>query len=202
MELKDRNFEIVAAAQDTGGEAAAGKWYDAAKATYTTLIDAGHAVSSAYQFINVPMGIWVDERGRVVRPAEPAWTTNQTMKIGEKSIVTEGEVYVNALRDWVRNGERSVYALSDDEFARRVKPRSPAEMEADASFKLAVWFHEKGKDDLAARYWHRAQELNPDDWNYHRQEWSFTPAEAGRKWRDKFDKLGRPYYPKLEMEKK
>ena len=51
-------------AQDTGGEAAAGKWYDAAKATYTTLVDPAHAVSSAFQFINVPTGVWIDERGR------------------------------------------------------------------------------------------------------------------------------------------
>jgi hypothetical protein len=197
-ELKDSNFELIAAAQDTGGDAAAGKWYDAAKATYTTLIDTKHAVSSAYQFINVPMGIWIDERGRVVRPAEPAWTSNQTMKIGEKSIVTEGEVYVSALRDWVRNGDRSSYALSDEEFARRVKPRSAAEMEADASFKLAVWFHDTGNAELAAKYFRRAQELNPADWNYHRQDWSFTPAEAGKKWREKFDKLEQPYYPKLQ----
>jgi hypothetical protein len=198
-ELKDRNFEIVAAAQDTGGEAAAGKWYDAAKATYTTLIDTQHSISSVYQFINVPMGIWIDERGRVVRPAEPAWTTNQTMKIGDKAIVTEGELYVAALRDWVNNGEHSEYALSDDEFARRVKPRTPAEMEADASFKLAVWFHQQGNQELAGKYWQRAQQLNPDDWNYHRQEWSFTPQEAGKKWRDKFDKLDQSYYPKLEI---
>ena len=68
------------------------------------------------------MGIWIDERGRVVRPAEPAWTTNQSMKFGGKSIATEGELYVAALRDWVKNGERSAYALSDEEFARRVKP--------------------------------------------------------------------------------
>jgi len=198
-ELHDQSFEIIAAAQDTGGEAAAGKWYDAAKAAYTTLIDTQHAVSTAYQFINVPMGIWIDERGRVVRPAEPAWTTNQTMKIGEKSIVTEGEPYIAGLRDWVHNGERSRYALSDDEFARRVKPRSSAEMEADTSFKLAVWFHDHGKSELASKYWRRAQELNPDDWNYHRQDWSFTPGEAGKKWRDKFDKLDAPYYPKLDI---
>ena len=189
----------MAAAQDTGGEAAAGKWYDAAKATYTTLIDVQHAVSSACQFINVPMGIWIDERGRVVRPAEPAWTNNQNMKIGYKNIVTEGEAYVAALRDWVKNGERSVYALSDEEFARRVKPRTAAEMEADASFKLAVWFHERGNQPLAEKYWQHAQQLNPDDWNYHRQDWSFTPQEAGKKWREKFDKLDQPYYPKLDI---
>ena len=160
-----------------------------------------HAVSSAYQFINVPMGIWVDERGRVVRPAEPAWTSDQVMKItAEKSIATQGQAYVAALRDWVQNGERSPYALSDEEFARRVKPRSPGEMEADASFKLAVWFHEHGQDDLAAKYWAHAQELNPDDWNYHRQEWSFG-KDAGKKWMEKFLKLDKPYYSPLDLKK-
>ena len=145
------------------------------------------------------MGIWIDERGRVVRPAEPAWTTDQTMKIGDKSIVTEGTVYVAALRDWVSNGEKSKYYLSDEEFARRARPRTPEEMEADASFKLAVWFHQHNDSERAEKYWQRAQQLNPEDWNYHRQEWSFTPQEAGKKWRDKFDKLDHSYYPKLEM---
>ena len=79
-----------------------------------------------------------------------------------------------ALRDWVANGDESEYVLSDEEFARRVKPRSPAEMEAEASFKLAVWFQQAGDTELATKYFERAQALNPDDWNYHRQEWSFT----------------------------
>jgi len=145
------------------------------------------------------MGIWIDERGRVVRPAEPAWTTSRTDKFGGKTISIEGDQYIGALRDWVKNGDRSRFVLSDDEFARRVKPRSSAEMEADASFKLAVYFHDKGDSDLAAKYWHHAQELNPDDWNYHRQEWSFTPEEAGKKWMEKFQKLDQPYYPKLDL---
>jgi len=145
------------------------------------------------------MGIWIDEKGRVVRPAEPAWTESRTDNFGGKAIVIEGAQYVAALRDWVKNGDRSVYALSDEEFARRVKPRSAAEMEADASFKLAVYFHDNGNQELAAKYFEHAQQLNPDDWNYHRQEWSFTPKEAGKKWMDKFQKLDTPYYPKLEM---
>ena len=197
--MKDQNFGIFAAAQDIGGETAAGPWYDKAKATYTTLIDAPHAVSSAYQLINVPTGIWIDERGRVVRPAEPAWTTDQSMKFGGKGLATEGQLYVTALRDWVKNGERSPYALSDEEFARRMKPASPAAMEAEASFKLAVWFHENGEGELATKYFARAQQLNPDDWNYYRQQWSFSPKEADQKWLEKFQKTEQPYYPKLDM---
>jgi hypothetical protein len=145
------------------------------------------------------MGVWIDERGRVVRPAEPAWTTSRTDVFGGKSLVIEGDPYVAALRNWVASGDRSPYVLSDAEFARRVKPRSANDMEADASFKLAVWFQQGGKPEVAARYFERAQRLNPDDWNYHRQEWSFTPADAGRKWNEKFQKLDTPYYPKIEI---
>lgn len=145
------------------------------------------------------MGVWIDERRRVVRPAEPAWTTSRTTNFGGKALVTEGEEYVAALRNWVVNGDRSAYLLSDAEFVRRVKPRSASEMEADASFKLAVWFQQAGKPALAARYFQHAQRLNPEDWNYHRQEWSFTPEEAGRKWMEKFQKLDAPYYPKIDI---
>ena len=161
-----------------------------------------HAVSSAFQLLNVPSGVWIDERGRIVRPAEPAWTESRTDMIGGKPLLIEGAPYVAALRDWVATGDRSAFVLSDAEFARRVKPRSPAEGEAEASFKLAVWFHEAHNDELAAQYFQRAQELNPDDWNYHRQEWSFTPQDAGRKWMEKFQKLDRPYYPKLDLKPK
>jgi hypothetical protein len=155
-------------------------------------------VSSAFQFVNVPTGVWIDERGRVVRPGEPAWTSSRTDTFGGKQLVIEGDLYVEALRDWVTSGERSPYVLSDDEFARRVTPRSPAEMEADATFKLAVWFQQAGDAERAEAYFARAQQLNPDDWNYHRQEWSFGP-NAGRKWLEKFQKLDTPYYPTLQM---
>jgi hypothetical protein len=155
-----------------------------------------------FQFINVPMGVWIDEQGRVVRPAEPAWTSTRTAVYGGKALDTEGEQYVEALRDWVRNGEKSSYVLSDDEFARRVKPRSPVEMEAEATFKLAVWFQQAGDAALAAKYFERAQTLNPDDWNYHRQEWSFTPADADKKWLEKFKQTDERYYPKLQLKPK
>ncbi len=46
--MKDRNFESVAAAEDTGGEAAAGKWYDAANAPFTTPVDARPAGNPAF----------------------------------------------------------------------------------------------------------------------------------------------------------
>ena len=154
-----------------------------------------------FQFINVPMGVWIDEHGRIVRPAEPAWAATRTDVYGGKPLAIEGEAYVAALRDWVAHGDASAYVLSDEEFAARVKQRSPAEMEAEASFKLAIWFQQAGSTELAAKYFARAQALNPDDWNYHRQEWSFTPEDAGRKWLEKFKEFEKEYYPKLQLKK-
>lgn len=188
-----------------GGEADAGKWYEAAKTTFTALVDTKHTVSSAFQLVNVPSGVWIDEQGRVVRPGEPSWSTNQTFNVLNaqgKPIVAEGEKYVAALRDWVEKGDRSQYALSDEAFTARVTPRSQAEMEADASFKLAVWFQQAGQNDRASVYFDRAQRLNPNDWNYHRQHWNFEGQASGEKFRDKVRKLETPYYPTLELEKK
>ena len=128
----------------------------------------------------MPTGVWIDERGRVVRPGEPAWTTSRTNTYGGKAFFTEGEEYVAAIRGWVANGERGVHVLSDAAFAARVKPRSPDEMDADASFALGVWFHHTGNAPVAKKYFERAQALNPDDWNYHRQDWSFY-ARRGRR---------------------
>src|SRR5439155_673060 len=84
--------------------------------------DAQHAVSSAFQFVNVPTGVWIDEQGRIVRPGESAWTSDRTDTYGGKELVIHGDAYVGALRDWVANGDRSPYVLSDEEFAKRVTP--------------------------------------------------------------------------------
>ena len=145
------------------------------------------------------MGIWIDERGRIVRPAEPAWTYTRSSPYGGKSIETDGDAYLAALRDWVSNGEQSASVLSDEAFAARVTPRSPQAVEAEASFKLAVWLQQSGDVELAAKHFRRAQELHPDDWNYHRQEWSFAPADASKKWLEKFLRFDPPYYPKLQL---
>ena len=191
---------MIAAAQDTGGEAAAGEWYDKANATYTALIDTEHSISSLYHMINVPAGVWINEDGRMVRPVEPASASDKTLTLGEKSITTMGNTYVAALRDWVKKGEASQFAMTLDELRKHLKPRPASEQEADAGFRLGVYFHKTGQPERAEKYWQLAQQLNPNSWNYHRQEWFFTPDEANKKWFAKFLQLGdEPYYPPLEM---
>ena len=145
------------------------------------------------------MGVWIDEQGRLVRPAEPAWTSTRTNVFGGKPLAIDGELYVAALRDWVANGDRSRYVLSDAEFAQRIAPRSADEMAAEASFKLAVWLQQSGDGGRAAKHFERAQALAPENWNYHRQQWSFSP-DASAKWLEKFLRTEQPYYQAVRLE--
>ncbi len=196
-EMGAKNFHIVAVAQDTGGEAVARKFYDKAGATFTSLVDPHHAVSGLYQMVNVPSGVWIDEEGRMVRPPEVAYS--HTMQV--LTVKLPGDEYVAALRDWIEKGAASKYALSPEEMRKRLAPPDDQLALAEANFKLGVYLHELGDDDAAKGYWAESQRLAPDNWNYHRQAWSFTPKEANKLWFQKVRNLnGKPYYAPLEFE--
>lgn len=195
-DLKDNNFEIIAAAQDTGGAEAAGKHYERAGATFTTLVDPYHTVSSLYQMVNVPTGVWIDETGHIVRPGEVSYA----MKVKLGTISVDGEAYAAALRDWVANGEKSAYVMPEAKRKLKTEPRDEKLALADANFKMGVHFHLTGDDARAEKYWVTAQQLSPDNWNYHRQDWSFT-RDAMKNWAKKVQGLGdKEYYEPLEME--
>ena len=64
-----------------------------------------------------------------------------------------------------------------------------------------VYFFEQGDETLARTYWERAEQLHPDSWNYHRQDWSFTEdGSSSLKFRDKRANLGdTSYYAPLDL---
>lgn len=193
-ELKDDGFEVIAVAQDTAGDAAAGPFYEAAKATFTTLIDTKHTLSALYGMVNVPTGVLIDEDGQVVRFDEGTYT--REYQAGTLSFGTND--YLPIVRDWVARGAASEFVQEAAEIADSVGRRTDAEARADAAFRLATHFELQGDRERAVVYWRQAQELNPDSWNYHRQEWSYDPGSAGAKWFQKFQKLeGKPYYAPL-----
>lgn len=153
-------------------------------------------MSALYNLVNVPTGVMIDEEGRVVRLDEGAYT--RTYKAGALAFGTDE--YVPALRDWVEKGSSSAYVKDQEAMAEQLDARTPQQAQADATFRLAVYFHDAGDEERANRYWAQAQQLDPDSWNYHRQDWSFTPAEAGPNWLRKFQALGgKPYYRPMDL---
>jgi hypothetical protein len=111
------------------------------------------------------------------------------------------DVYRPAIYDWVRNGAKSRYVTDRESALAKIPKRSEAESKAEPMFKLGVWFYLQGDQERANRYWDEAQKLNPDSWNYHRQDWSFLARdETMKNWFAKFRALGdKPYYRPLEL---
>ena len=92
---KGKNFEIISVAQDTGGAKDAGPWITAAKPEFTALVDEQQIVTQKYNMVNVPTAVWIDERGRIVRPNEVAFVDDRF-----KSFTgMDSAPYVDAIRD-------------------------------------------------------------------------------------------------------
>src|SRR5262245_642713 len=221
-ELRPLGLEIVAVAMDTLGAEAAGPWIDAAQTTYPQLLDPGHSLGASLGIINVPMGVWIDEEGVLVRPAEPAFAPrarDYSMKLPGaapqrlKEMLAEAakldvdtQAYAAALRDWARNGKRSRYALEPDEVVRRSAPRPREVSLAAANFELGQHLHRSGHADAARPFFREAHRLQPENWTYKRQAWSMVDALQGptehydSDWLSDVRKIGaKNYYPKLEL---
>jgi hypothetical protein len=106
-ELKDKNFEIIAVAEDTGGLKDSLPWIKAAKSEYTTLTDDTHRVTRLYGMVNVPTAVWINEQGRIVRPNEVAFVDNRYKSLHGM----DAGPYLDAIRDWVKNGDKSPFVL-------------------------------------------------------------------------------------------
>jgi hypothetical protein len=159
------------------------------------LIDEGHITDELFGFVNVPMAVWIDEDGMIVRPAEPASIEQSALRdlevpeglpdrmremlVAVKEIRDDSAAYRAALVDWIENGAQSAYALSPDEVVARSQPRGRAEAEAAACFELGRDAHLAGDVTAAVHWWREAHRLDPSNWTYKRQAWSIASTEPG-----------------------
>ncbi len=189
---------LITVALDSKGAEAAGEWIRAAAPEHPSLIDATHRVAALYNMVNVPTGVWIDERGLMVRPGEVAFVDNRWQEY-TKSDMTR---YLAALRDWVNTGEQSVFALKPPELRRRLSLPADAHALAAANFGMGEYLHAQGFAEHAIPYFKEAQRLRPESWCYKRQAWQLTDAERfyGTTFQAEVKKLaGRPYYPPLDL---
>jgi tetratricopeptide (TPR) repeat protein len=162
------------------------------------LIDDKHLVTRLYNLVNVPTGIWIDEKGQIVRPPEVAYVDNRFK--GMHGI--DAAPYLDAVRDWIEKGERSSYVVGHEELKQRMSPQSGDRAMADAEFALAEYLYSTGEGRDAIPHFKEAQRLAPDNWNYKRQAWQLSDAERdyGTSFGLEVMKLkGKPYYAPRQM---
>ena len=199
QQLADKNFEIISVAQDTNGVKDAGPWITAAKPTYTALIDEKHLVSKLYNMVNVPTGVWINEAGRIVRPNEVAFVDDRFKTFTG----LDSEPYLTALKDWVKKGDKSVYAMSEAKLHERLSLNDPNFILASAEFGLGEHLYKDGHLTEAIPHFKEAQRLNPKSWNYKRQAYALSDAQRdyGTTFADEVQKAGgsKVYYQPPEL---
>ena len=238
-ELKDKNFEMISVALDTAGSAAVqdrirpqaldqlpaeiqrlrgwsdDRWSAKQAPSHPCLIDEQHELSSSYGMSNVPMAVWIDEQGRMVRPPEPAGVSDhfrsmdpETFKIPDNhadALVENRDRYVDALKDWVAKGDASSYALSPEEVVRRLHPRRPEELKAALHVRIGHHLFESGDIAGAKEHVQSASELCPEKWNYRRQAMVLDADSVGALnvspgfWKAMNDLGDNTFYPDIDM---
>jgi hypothetical protein len=219
--LHPQGLEIVTVALDVDVEAAR-PFVEAAKPEHPSLSDQAHVVDARFGVVNVPNGVWIDEDGMIVRPAEPAFPGKNPvldslreidldtlpadvapMLEAARKIKTDPEGYLAMILDWVELGAASRYALEPDEVVRRSQPRPLDEARAAAHFEAGEHLHRAGDHAAAIPHWREAHRLFPTNWTYRRQAWEFEdPSRQGHtdaydsSWFEDVQKIGAEnYYP-------
>ena len=184
---------------------AARPFHESANATHPSLVDPSHRLVELFGITNVPFALWVDESGRIVRPAEVAFlprepqagSADQEQSLArileqlppERRAIVEAMTrnsssvdrtkYVDALRDWVANGPRSAYVLSADDVIGRSRPRPADAALAAAHFEIGQHLHRAGSRLDAVPHFEAAHRLDPENWSYPRQAYSLVDASMG-----------------------
>jgi len=183
----------------------------AATPTYPCLIDERHVVAELYNMPNVPMAVWIDEQGQIVRPAEAAGasdgfrTMDRTTFAMAPAVAAKGkaarQTYIDAIRDWVAKGAASSYVLPPAERRRRVQGASATEALAMANFHLGQYLLEQGHRLDSQKYFDKAKALCPERWHLVRQAMELIAVgnASSPEFFAHVDALGeRPYYPPVE----
>jgi hypothetical protein len=95
-----------------------------------------------------------------------------------KAIPDPSSGYRSALVDWVEHGPESRYALPPDEVVARSRPLSDDAARAAACFELGQHLWRVEGHDAAIPWWREAHRLDPDNWTYKRQAWTFVTTAA------------------------
>ncbi len=160
-ELESDGFTVISVALDSDPESAR-PWIERAQPTHPSLVDTTYAIADAYNIVNVPTVMRIDEEGMIVRPNDVGYATDtyRSMTNIDSARVIDG------VRAWVRG---AAPAAPDPDAVRALQALPTAEHQlARAEFGLARWLHGEGRDEAADRHFRRAGELAPHDFTIRR----------------------------------
>ncbi len=171
------------------------QWIDAASPTHPSLIDTTHVTDDLFGFINIPMAVWIDEAGSIVRPAESAAIERSALRDMEipdglperldrmfrevKAIPDVSDDYRAAIVDWAQHGAESRFVLSEEEVIAGSQPRGQDEARAAACFELGNHLRTAVGPEAAVPWWREAHRLYPANWTYKRQAWTLVTTPEG-----------------------
>ena len=192
-ELKPHGFVVITVALDRSAEDAR-PWIEKAAPAHPALIDPRHTLADLYNVVNVPTVVWIDERGRIVRPNDVAFGTDTFRHITG----LESARPLAALRAWVRGETAGVPPAR----ARALQTLPTArDQQARAEFGLAEWLARRGRSEAAERHFVRAGELAPHDFTIRRGSMPIRGLDPMgpkfREMRDAWVGAGHPYYRPL-----
>lgn len=210
-DLGGEGFIVLAVAMDSRPDAPR-QWIEAANPAYPCLIDRDHRLADLYNMVNVPQAVWIDEAGRVVRPAEAAGayegfrsmdlaTRRIPQDVMEKTAAAK-RTYVEAIRDWVRNGAQSEFAFDETSSKQHLPAPSEDIAVAHTAFRLGQYLIRNGKEAEGDGLLAEASRLHPDSWNIWRQraEPTETGLASGPEFWQRVHALGeRKYYAAVDM---
>ena len=167
-ELRREGLAVITVATDRAADAR--PWIERAAPTHPSLIDEDHHLAELYNIVNVPTVVWIDEDGRIARPNDVAFTTEE----GGKYAGVSTDQQMSLLRRWVR-GE--LPRRSDDIIRGRFTPMSPTAQIARAHFGLGWWLHQAGRGLAAEHHFRIGEDLAPDDFLIRRGTMRYRGAD-------------------------
>ena len=135
-------------------------YIEKASPRHPSLIDTEHRVAHLYGIINISTVIWIDEAGKIVRPAAIEYGSNIFKQFHGK----DAGPHLDAVRHWVKTGEPP---MDDADVRSGTVPPTHDEQLARAEFALAWYLHQQGSD-RAEPHFERAAKLSPTDWTIRR----------------------------------
>ena len=117
--------------------------------------------------------------------------------------------YLDALKDWVANGDDSPYAYDEAAARAHMHATDPAILEAHANFRLGQHLIGRGRAAEGEAFVARAKDLHPDSWAMFRQaaqkldDGPMAGIAAGPDFQERLSAraaAGKPYYAPIDIE--